>query len=167
MNFKKLSYKLSVVVISVFMCLTLIKPIFADNTSDDIQKFNRQMEIVNELDLENSTFVQLREPITYAATLYTHLDGTDKEKIEQEVINQLYEDQAIILNLWIEELLPLDSYADSGMSWVIDDQYEALSDVLEEKKLSNSYQITKSLTNFMILLFQNYRKRNAVIMLQL
>ena len=130
---KKLTYKLSKLGIACFIMLSLLIPVYAVDSQESIDAFTDQMTKVENLDFSNvKKLSDVREVVVYARHLYDSLSQADQETIDEAKTTALAEAEAKVLNLWIEELLPFDSFADSGMAWVIDEQYESLVDKLDE-----------------------------------
>lgn len=130
---KKLTYKLSKLGIACFIMLSLLIPVYAVDSQESIDAFTAQMTKVENLDFSKVDKLEdVREVVVYARHLYDSLSQADQETIDEAKTTALAEAEAKVLNLWIEELLPFDSFADSGMAWVIDEQYESLVDKLDE-----------------------------------
>ena len=137
MGLRKLTYKLSKICIACLIVFTLFVPVYALDNQNAVDAFTVQMETVKKLNFNQVTALSIvREPVVYARYLYERLSKDDKSSIDEDVMKELTIAEAKVLDLWIQELMPFDSFADSGMSWVIDEQYEGLSETLSESELA-------------------------------
>ncbi len=131
MKLKRLTYKLLKLSIACLIMLSVVIPVYAE--TDDVAAFNEQMTKVSSLNFEAvNDLSDVREPVVYARHLYDKIEENNKDQISDDNMKNLTIAEAKVLQLWIKELLPFDSFADSGMSWVIDEQYEAISEELEK-----------------------------------
>lgn len=115
-------------------CLTgvaMLAPAYAQE-SENLTAFQNQMGVVSELAFSGEELSVLREPVVYARHLYNQLTEEEAARVSEEDSRLLAVDEAKVLDLWITDLMPLDSFADSGMLWVIDEQYAAISEELDQ-----------------------------------
>lgn len=167
MNRKKQLTRFFRVILTLAMVLTLfVVPVVAEEpeqgeVSPEAQKVISMIEDLDSLDF-NATDVELsdvREPVVYTRYLYDELD--DKSSITDEMEKTLVTAEAKVLNLWLRDLMPLDSFADSGMLWVVDEQYESIEEVLgdETSQLIPNYQYVDEFYNDVVPTLQA-KKRN-------
>lgn len=130
MKLKKKNGRLLMAGVGCLTGVAVFTPVYAQD-AENLTAFQEQMGIVSQLDFSSEELSDLREPVTYARHLYNQLSEEEAAEVSEEDSRLLAVDEAKVLDLWITNLMPLDSFADSGMLWVIDEQYEAISEELE------------------------------------
>ncbi|MFR1688362.1 MAG: hypothetical protein ACLSVX_14410 [Massilimicrobiota timonensis] len=164
MNSSKILTRVLRVVLSLAMIFTLfIVPISAEEPSEgnpEAQEVISRIEDLKKLDFgSNVELSTVREPVVYTRYLYNELE--DKSSITDEMEKDLVTAEAKVLNLWLRDLMPLDSFADSGMLWVVDEQYEGIKEVLGDQtsQLIPNYQYVEEFYNDKVPTIQA-KKRN-------
>ena len=130
---KKIKRLLSSVLLMSFLVSLLAGQKIEVHAADvDAELVMEKIQALQELDFSDpdQDLSEVREPVVYARHLYSKLE--DPSVIPEDMVRILEEAEGKVLNLWIQELMPLDSFMDSGMMWTVDEQYSALTEELGE-----------------------------------
>ena len=81
---------------------------------------------------DSAEISEYREPVTLARSLFDNLPEEDQQALDADgTLNLLVQAEARVLNLWIRDT-PLDSVEDSGITWIMEERYDAVSEALGE-----------------------------------
>lgn len=79
---------------------------------------------------DSAEISEYREPVTLARSLFDNLPEEDQQALDADgTLNLLVQAEARVLNLWIRDT-PLDSVEDGGITWIMEERYDAVSEAL-------------------------------------
>lgn len=97
-------------------------------------------EMVHELavnqegfDADTAETSEYREPVVLARALFDSLEEEQQAELAQDgTLEELVKAEARVLNLWIRDT-PLDAIEDGGVTWIMEERYDGLAEVLGEE----------------------------------
>lgn len=147
------------------------KAVYAQEETKDVPAESEKVKaMVDELminqegfDAETAELSQYREPVVLARALYDALPEDEQEAFAADgTLGKLEEAEAKVLNLWIRDT-PLDAVEDGGITWIMEEQYDALAEALGEEAASELIPLyeTKFLPyNDLVSQFQEEKRNN-------
>ena len=112
---------------------------------------------------DSAEISEYREPVTLARSLFDNLPEEDQQALDADgTLNLLVQAEARVLNLWIRDT-PLDSVEDGGITWIMEERYDAVSEALGEdtaKELVPLYETKFLPYNDLIPGFQEEKREN-------
>ncbi len=114
-------------------------------------------------DIQTAEISEYREPVTLVRALFDSLDEEEQTALEEDgTLQQLFMAEARTLNLWIRDT-PLDAVEDGGVTWLMEERYYELEEVLGEdtvKELVPLYESKFLAYNDLIPGFQEEKRNN-------
>lgn len=114
-------------------------------------------------DAQTAEISEYREPVTLVRALFDSLEEEDQAVLEEDgTLEQLLMAEARTLNLWIRDT-PLDAVEDGGITWLMEEKYYELEEVLGEdtvKELVPLYESKFLAYNDLIPGFQEEKRNN-------
>ena len=114
-------------------------------------------------DTQAAEISEYREPVTLVRALFDSLDEEEQAALEEDgTLQQLLMAEARTLNLWIRDT-PLDAVEDGGVTWLMEERYYELEEVLGEdtvKELVPLYESKFLAYNDLMPGFQEEKRNN-------
>ena len=116
-----------------------------------------------EFDAETAEISEYREPVTLVRSLFDALEEEEQAILEEDgTLELLFMAEARTLNLWIRDT-PLDAVEDGGITWLMEERYDELAEVLGEETANELVPLYESkflAYNDLIPQFQEEKRNN-------
>lgn len=101
---------------------------------DEVRSMVHELAVNQEgFDADAAETSEYREPVVLARALFDSLEEEQQTELEEDgTLEELERAEARVLNLWIRDT-PLDAVEDGGVTWIMEERYDALAEALGEE----------------------------------